>query len=71
MNHVPVVQSPRLSARLASINKAAEYANCNPRTIRRRISEGALTGYRFGPRLLRIDLDELDALMRPIPSAAS
>jgi len=39
------------------------------KTIRRRIAEGSLTGYRMGPRILRVDLNELDALMRPIPTA--
>lgn len=56
--------------RLASIAVAADYARVCRRTIRRRIAAGELTGYRFGPRVIRVDLDELDALMRPIPTAA-
>ena len=55
--------------RLVSLDDAAAYAACSPKTLRRRIADGSLTGYRLGPRLLRIDLDELDALMRPIPTA--
>ncbi|WP_396327823.1 excisionase family DNA-binding protein [Jatrophihabitans lederbergiae] len=55
--------------RLASINHAAEYVGCTTRTIRRRIASGELTGYRFGPRLIRVDLNELDAALRPIPTA--
>lgn len=55
--------------RLASIPEAAEYAAVCTKTIRRRISDGTLTGYRFGPRVIRVDVDELDALLRPIPSA--
>jgi len=54
---------------LATIAEAAEQARCNPRTIRRRIADGSLTGYRMGPRLIRVDLGELDALLRPIPTA--
>lgn len=57
-----------LARRLASIDLAAEYAGCNPRTIRRRIADGDLTGYRMGPRLIRVDLNELDAMLRPIPT---
>ncbi len=57
--------------RLASIDAAAAYVGVNPRTVRRRIAAGELTGYRFGPRLIRVDLDQLDAVLRPIPSAAS
>lgn len=61
-------QSEILERRLASIEAAADYAQCATRTIRRRISDGSLTGYRFGPRLLRVDLNELDAILRPIPT---
>jgi excisionase family DNA binding protein len=52
--------------RLESIDGAAEYAGVHPRTIRRRIAEGQLTGYRMGPRLIRVDLNELDPSLRPI-----
>lgn len=61
---MPAPSSPRRE--LVSIATAAEYAACNPITIRRRIASGALTGYRMGPRLLRVDLNELDRLLRPI-----
>lgn len=54
--------------RLATLADAAAYAAVNPKTIRRRISDGSLTGYRMGPRLIRVDLDELDVLLRPIPA---
>lgn len=49
---------------------AAEDADVSTRTLRRWIAEGRLTGYRVGPRLVKIDLAELDALARPIPTAA-
>lgn len=55
--------------RLVSLEDAADYAACSTKTIRRRISEGTLTGYRLGPRLLRVDLNELDEILRPVPSA--
>lgn len=55
--------------RLAPMRAAAEYAHVSEKTIRRRISAGELTGYRMGPRLLRVDLNELDALLKPIPTA--
>jgi excisionase family DNA binding protein len=54
--------------RLASIRDAANYAACNPRTIRRRIADGTLTGYRLGQRAIRVDLNELDSALVPIPS---
>jgi excisionase family DNA binding protein len=55
--------------RLVSIPKAAEYAGVHHITIRRRISAGDLTGYRLGKRILRVDLNELDDLLRTIPTA--
>lgn len=58
--------------RLTSIADAAAYLDCSERTIRRRVASGQLTAYRLGPRLLRIDLDELDAaLLKPIPTAGN
>jgi len=60
---------PRLAARLASLAEAAEHVGCSTRTLRRRVADGSLTGYRFGPRLLRVDLDELEAMLRPVPNA--
>lgn len=55
--------------RYASINEAAEYVAAHHQTIRRWIAEGRITGYRMGPRMIRVDLDELDALMRPLAAA--
>ncbi len=55
--------------KLASIADAADRASCAPRTIRRYIAAGDLTGYRMGPRLIRVDLNELDSLLKPIPAA--
>lgn len=57
--------------RLASVADAAAYADVSDRTIRRYIAAGRLTGYRVGPRLVKIDLEEVDALVRPIPTAGS
>jgi excisionase family DNA binding protein len=49
----------RLPADLITLTEAAEIARVHPRTIRRWFSNGHLTGYRFGPRLIRIDPSEL------------
>jgi excisionase family DNA binding protein len=49
--------------RLVSPTAAGAYAGCHERTIKRRIDDGTLTGYRWGPRLLRVDLDEVDAML--------
>jgi excisionase family DNA binding protein len=52
--------------RLDSIQAAAAEAGVHPDTIRRWISNGRITGYRMGPRLIRVDLDELAAMLKPI-----
>lgn len=52
--------------RWASVHEGATHAKVHARTITRMIERGELTGYRFGGKLLRIDLAELDAAMRPI-----
>lgn len=55
--------------RLVGLPEAAAYAGCSTKTLRRRVADGSITAYRMGPRLLRIDLNELDAALRPIPTA--
>lgn len=59
-----------MNRRLGSVADAAAYADLSPRTIRRYVAEGRLTGYRVGPRLVKVDLAELDAIVRPIPTAS-
>ena len=71
VNHVLNRTAISAAARLAPLSEAARYAHCHEKTIRRRIADGSITAYRFGPRLIRIDLNEVDALLRRIPSAAS
>lgn len=57
--------------RWASITLGAEYIGVSEKTLRRMIAAGQVTGYRVGPRLLRVDLNELDASARPIPAGAA
>ena len=54
--------------RWASLHTGAEYSELSVKTLRRRVADGTLTAYRVGPRTLRIDLDELDAALRPVPA---
>ena len=60
--------SPLSRRQLVTVERAAEYADCAPRTIRRYVAAGLIPGYRMGPRLVRVDLAELDAMLRPIPA---
>jgi excisionase family DNA binding protein len=55
--------------RLATLTEAADYTGRHRVTLRRWIAEGKITGYRQGPKLLLVDLDELDRLYRPVTIA--
>lgn len=55
--------------RYASIATVAEYLGVNERTVRNMIAAGRLTGYRSGRRLVRLDLNEVDAAMEPFGGA--
>lgn len=49
--------------------EAAEYLGVTDRTIRNYIARGLLPANRIqGSRLLRIAQDDLDALLRPVPT---
>lgn len=55
--------------RYERLNDAAERLSIDPKTLRRRVSDGTITGYRIG-RLIMVDPDEVDQkLVRIIPSA--
>lgn len=60
---------PRKPRRPATPAAGAELYNVSTRTIYRYIATGLLPAYRVGPRLLRIDLDDLERLARPVPAA--
>ena len=62
-------RAARQSRRYASIDQAAQLVGVSSRTIRRRIADGSIAGYRFGPRIIRVDLDEVDSLLKRIPAA--
>ncbi|WP_232254105.1 helix-turn-helix domain-containing protein [Brevibacterium casei] len=52
-----------------SLAKAADQFGVSVKTLRRRIADGTIHGYRVG-RLIRVDLDELhERLLVEIPSA--
>ena len=51
--------------RWSSIENAARYVRVGPPLIRKLITTGELTAYRISERVVRVDLTELDALMRP------
>lgn len=62
-----------MTRRLIDLHKAAAILDCGPRTIRRKVSAGELTGYQVGARMLRVDETEVLALIEAgrIPTARS
>jgi excisionase family DNA binding protein len=54
-----------------SIQHGAQLFSCSERTIRRKVAAGELTAYRLGARMIRIDLNELERLLRPIPTGGT
>jgi hypothetical protein len=64
----PRPKTPPVDAELVSVPVAAAHFHIHPDTVRRRISEGSLTAYRMGPRVLRVDLRELTGLFQAIPT---
>lgn len=57
--------------RLVSVDAAADYLGVNPITVRRRIASGQLKAYRLGGRLIRVDMSDVDAMLRSIPTGAA
>lgn len=61
--------APTSTLRLVPLADAAEHFRVSVKTLRRRIADGTITGYRIG-RLIRVDLDEVSrSLVTEIPSA--
>lgn len=59
---------PSRRRELVTLEAAADYLGVAPLTVRRRIASGALKAYRLGPRIVRVDLADVDALLTPIPA---
>lgn len=58
-----------MKRRYITVAETAEYLQVSPKTVRRLIADGELTGYRMGQshRTIRVDLNEVDEqLMRPL-----
>jgi excisionase family DNA binding protein len=55
-------------SRPVSVREAAALTGVSRDTIRRRIADGTLTGYKLGKQIVRIDLDELEELFVTTPA---
>lgn len=56
--------------RYITLDEAADYLSCSVLTVRRRIAAGDLPGFKVGrSKSIRVRLDDVEAMMRPIPAA--
>jgi excisionase family DNA binding protein len=59
----------RVRREFETLSSAAERTGLSIRTLRRRIASGELAAYRSGARVIRVDPEDVDRLMVPIPNA--
>ncbi len=52
-----------------SISQAADAMGVCDKTVRRHIAAGRLRAYRCGKKLIRLRIEDIERLMREIPSA--
>ncbi|UOG22160.1 helix-turn-helix domain-containing protein [Gordonia amicalis] len=55
-----------MGQKFLSVEQAGQIVGVSGRTIRRWVASGQLTGYRVGPKLLRVSAAELDRLATPV-----
>ena len=51
-----------------TIPQAGDYLGSSESTIRRMIASGELRAYRFGERNVRIDVEDIHAILKPVTS---
>jgi len=64
----PIHPAAKRAPRHAKLVSASHYSGLCTKTLRRRIADGSLPGYRIGSRTIMVDLDDVDALFQPIPT---
>lgn len=62
--------TPARFPRWASVREAEAYSGVPAKTLRGWIARGVLPATRLGPRLIQIDLNEIDRLRTPVTVAA-
>lgn len=60
----------RTRRQLVSLTDGADSINVSTRTLRRYIAAGRLSAYRVGPRLIMVDLNELDDVLQRVGGTA-
>lgn len=57
-----------MTRRLRKLPVVAEQYGVSIKTLRRRISSGELPAYRLGKRVILVDLDDVESLLKRIPT---
>lgn len=65
----PAIADIRHSLEFDQLAREARARGLHPRTLRRRVADGSLPAYRFGPRLIYVRKSDVDALFERIPTA--
>jgi excisionase family DNA binding protein len=65
----PELPPPADPAGLITVKEAAARLGIHPQTVRVWIMDGTITGYRVGPKLIRLDPADVAAMARPEPVA--
>lgn len=75
LKHTPISdpvsrhQAIAASERYITLAEAGDILGCHPRTVRRLVSSGVISGHRLGTRLLRVKLSEVEKqAMHTIPT---
>jgi excisionase family DNA binding protein len=56
-------------SKMVSIAAAADHYGVSRQTVRRWIASGKITAYRVDPRLIRVDLEEIEArIIHTVPT---
>lgn len=66
MSQEELSQDAPIGRTLWTINQVADYLQCSHFTVRRMISAGELKAYRYGKRIIRIDVDDIERSRVPI-----
>lgn len=56
-------REPVMPEKFTTIPAVCDRYLVSSRTVRRYVSQGLLTGYRVGPRMVRLDPDEVDRVL--------
>jgi hypothetical protein len=61
----------RTPIRRVPLAEGSAYSRLSIKTLCRYCAAGGITIYRVGPKLLHVDLDEIDRIIRPVPTVGS